>query len=97
MIEILTDGHYKIIESLFDNAKNRIRIVSPFLAPRMADLWCDRAEGLDSAFITRFYMQDFLDGSNNIAALHKMVESGITVYALGFVVFICCFLQGNML
>ena len=82
MIEVITDGHYKTIESLFDNAKSRIRIISPFLTPRMADLWCDRAGGLDSAFITRFYMQDFLDGSNSIGALRKMVESGINVYAL---------------
>ena len=83
MIEIVTDEHYSLIRSLFEESTDSIRIISPFLSRKMADLLCNAARnGLKCSFITRFYLQDFLDGSNSLDGLEDMLDSGVKLYAL---------------
>lgn len=83
MIEIVTDDHYSLISSLFEESTDSIRIISPFLSRKMADLLCDAAhKGVDCSFVTRFYLQDFLDGSNSLDGLQDMMDAGVKLYAL---------------
>ncbi len=83
MIKIVTDEHYPLISSLFEESTESIRIISPFLSRKMAVLLCKAArKGVDCCFITRFYLQDFLDGSNSLEGLQDMKDAGVNVYAL---------------
>lgn len=83
MIEVVTDEHYSLISSLFEESIDSIRIISPFLSRKMADLLCEEAnKGVECSFITRFYLQDFLDGSNSLDGLQDMMDAGVTIYAL---------------
>ena len=61
MIEIVTDEHYELISSLFEKAENSIKIISPFLSKKMAELLCVASRrGVECSFVTRFYLQDFI-------------------------------------
>lgn len=83
MIKVLTSNHYEEISSLFSRAQKEIKIVSPYLSPGTADTLCKAAKcGIRCTFITRVYTDDFLQRSNSIDALRKMLDSGITVYAM---------------
>lgn len=83
MIEIVTDEHYELISSLFEKAENSIRIISPFLSKRMAELLCMASHrGVECSFVTRFYLQDFIDGSNTLDGLQDMLDAGVKLYAL---------------
>lgn len=83
MIEIVTDEHYSLISSLFKEATDNIRIISPFLSCKMAELLCEAArKGVECSFVTRFYLQDFLDGSNSLEGLQNMLNAGVKLYAL---------------
>ena len=83
MIEMVTDKHYDAIVSLFEEAQNEIKIISPFLSEKTAELLCNAARrGIVCSFITRLYLQDFLDGSNTLEGLQKMLNSEVKLYAL---------------
>ena len=83
VIEIVTDEHYSLISSLFEETTDSIRIISPFLSRKMADLLCEAAyKGVECSFVTRFYLQDFLDGSNTLDGLQDMLDAGVKLYAL---------------
>jgi len=83
MVELITDNHYSVISSLFEKSNRSIRIISPFLSAKMADMLCDAAKrGVPSSFVTRFYLQDFLDGSNSLDGLQRMLDAGVKLYAL---------------
>lgn len=83
MIEMVTDKHYDAIVSLFEEAQNEIKIISPFLSEKTAELLCNAAKrGIVCSFITRLYLQDFLDGSNTLEGLQKMLGSGVKLHAL---------------
>ncbi len=83
MVEIVTDEHYGLVFSLFNNSEEDVRIISPFLSKKMADLLCESSKkGVNCSFITRFYLQDFLDGSNSLEGLQNMLDSGVKLYAL---------------
>ena len=83
MIEIITNEHQEVITSLFDTAKEEIKIISPFLSIKTAKLLSEAAKkGLTCSFITRFYLQDFLDRSNTLDGLQIMLDAGVKLYAL---------------
>lgn len=83
MIEIVTDEHYDTITALFEETQDEIKIVSPFLSKKTAELLCNAAnKGINCSFITRFYLQDFLDGSNTLDGLQLMLDAGVKLYAL---------------
>lgn len=83
MIDIVTDEHYSLITSLFERATDNIKIISPFLSKKMAELLCDASlRGVACSFITRFYLQDFIDGSNTLDGLQDMLDAGVKLYAL---------------
>ena len=83
MIELLTDNHYDTIIDIFDNTKERIMIISPFLSKCMANKLCDcvRNNHLECYFITRIYLEDLLSKVNSIEAIEMMIKAGIKVYA----------------
>ena len=83
MIKIITNEHQEVITSLFDTAKEEIKIISPFLSIKTAKLLSEAAKkGLTCSFITRFYLQDFLDRSNTLDGLQIMLDAGVKLYAL---------------
>lgn len=83
MIKIVTAEHYSLITSLFEEATENIKIISPFLSKKMAELLCKAAlKGVECSFITRFYLQDFIDGSNTLEGLQNMLDAGVKLYAL---------------
>lgn len=83
MIEIITNEHQEVITTLFNAAKEDIKIISPFLSIKTAKLLSEAAKrGLDCSFITRFYLQDFLDRSNTLDGLQIMLDAGVKLYAL---------------
>ena len=83
MIEIVTDDHYELIQSLFENTDSEIKIISPFLSKKMAKILCDASnKGIKCSFVTRFYLQDFLDGSNSLDGLQDMLDSGVKLYSI---------------
>lgn len=83
MIEIVTDEHYSLITLLFEDSTDNIKIISPFLSRKMAELLCEAAhKGVECSFITRFYLQDFIDGSNTLDGLQNMLDAGVKLYAL---------------
>lgn len=83
MVDIITVNHYSLISSLFEKSNYSIKIISPFLSMKMAEMLCDSAaKGVDCSFVTRFYLQDFLDGSNSLEGLQKMLDAGVKIYAL---------------
>lgn len=80
---MITNEHQEVITSLFDTAKEEIKIISPFLSIKTAKLLSEAAKrGLACSFITRFYLQDFLDKSNTLDGLQLMLDAGVKLYAL---------------
>ena len=74
MIKIVTAEHYLLITSLFEEATENIKIISPFLSKKMAELLCKAAlKGVECSFITRFYLQDFIDGCTEMGFPQKPV------------------------
>ncbi len=83
MIEIVTDDHYELIQSLFENTDSEIIIISPFLSMKMAKILCNASKkGIKCSFVTSFYLQDFLDGSNSLDGLQDMLDSGVKLYSI---------------
>ncbi len=83
MIKIVTNEHYSLISRLFEESNESIKIISPFLSKRMAELLCEASRrGVNCSFITRFYLQDFIDGSNTLEGLQNMLDVGVKLYAL---------------
>lgn len=85
MIDVLTDDHYEKILDLFDGTDNEIKIISPFISKSISEKLCDcikRNSNIKCTFITRFYLEDFLNKANNLDALEMMIDSGIELYAV---------------
>ncbi len=60
-IELLDKNHRDAIIGAFENAKQRIRIISPFVQESMTRYLADSAgRGLTSQLITRFYHENFI-------------------------------------
>jgi HKD family nuclease len=83
MIDIISYNHKDMINTLFLESKDKIRIISPFLSKQMASLLAEAARnGVDCSFITRFYLQDFLDGANSLDGLQEMLDAHVNLYAV---------------
>lgn len=85
MIETLTNAHYETILDLFEGTNSDIKIISPFLSTSMAEKLCScikNKPNITCMFITRFYLEDFLNKSNNLEALQKMLDCGVEIYAV---------------
>lgn len=85
MIEVLTNNHYETILDLFDSTNSGIKIVSPFISKSIAEKLCDivkNAPGIKCAFVTRFYLEDFINKANSLSAIEMMLDAGIEVYAI---------------
>lgn len=84
MIDLLKNNdHYDAILDLFENVKNQITIISPFLNLKMAQKLCDcvSQNNIECNFVTRLYLEDFVCKANNIDAIEMMIDSGINVFA----------------
>lgn len=85
MIEVVSEKIKESVINCFQEAQESIEIVSPFLSMKTADMLCEKVNknsNLSCVVVTRCYMRDFINKANNISAIKKMIESGITVYAL---------------
>ena len=83
MVDIVTNEHYSLVSKQFENTLRKINIISPFLSKNTADLMVKAAKsGVKCTFITRFYTQDFLDGSNTLDGLQDMLSAGVEIYAV---------------
>ena len=67
MIEVLTDNHYEKMLDLFDDAKQNLKIISPFISKSIAEKLCEsvRNSSVKCTFITRFYLEDMLNKANS--------------------------------
>ena len=83
MVEAVTKGHKEVITSLFSEASESIKIISPFLSRSTAKMLSEASKnGIKCTYITRFYLQDFIDGSNSLDGIQQMLDAGVSVYAL---------------
>lgn len=82
-IELLDQNHRDAIIDAFENAKQRIRIISPFVQESMTRYLADSAgRGLTSQLITRFYREDFIKSVSSLTALKSLQSAGVDIYAL---------------
>lgn len=85
MIRVITNDLYDDVVELFYNAKKSIRIVSPFLSNKTAELLCEIVganKDIECDFVTRLYIEDMIKGANSIASVRKMIDCGIKVYSV---------------
>lgn len=85
MITVLTDNHYDKVLDLFDGTENSIKIISPFISKSIAEKLCSCLKSkpnIKCTFITRFYLEDFLNKANNLEALEMMINCGIELFAI---------------
>lgn len=72
--------------SLLESTKKQVDIISPFIGYKTACALVDFIEEsekeIECTLITRFYREDFINGASSIAALEKLLNSGVKVYAL---------------
>lgn len=85
MINLLSNDHYETMLNLFDGTENEIKIISPFLSMSMAIKLCEQISSnpnIKCSFITRFYIEDFVNHANDLDALEMILRHGINLYAV---------------
>ena len=82
-IELLDRNHRDAIIDSFENAKQRVRIISPFIQDSMAKYLIDSmGRGIASQLITRFYREDFITSVSSLNALKCLHSAGTKIYAI---------------
>lgn len=82
-IELLDINHRDAIIDAFVKAKQRIRIISPFIQETMTKYLVDSmGKGITSQLITRFYREDFISSVSSLTALKSLQNAGVDIYAI---------------
>lgn len=82
-IELLDLNHRDAIIDAFEKAKQRIRIISPFIQESMTRYLVDSmGKGIKSQLMTRFYREDFIRSVSSLSALKGLEQAGVEIYAL---------------
>ena len=82
-IELLDQNHRDAIIDAFDNAKRKIRIISPFIQEAMTRYLVETInKGIKSQLITRFYREDFIKSVSSLTAMKSLCSAGVSIYAL---------------
>lgn len=82
-IELLDINHRDAIIDAFEKARQRIRIISPFIQESMTRYLVDSmGKGITSQLITRFYREDFIRSVSSLTALKNLQAAGVDIYAL---------------
>lgn len=82
-IELLDMNHRDAIIDAFEKAKQRIRIISPFIQETMTKYLVDSmGKGITSQLITRFYREDFIRSVSSLTALKSLQNAGVDIYAI---------------
>ena len=82
-IELLDLNHRDTIIDAFEKAKQRIRIISPFIQESMTRYLVDSmGKGITSQLITRFYREDFISSVSSLSAMKSIQKAGVEIYAL---------------
>ena len=84
MIEVLTDNHREKILEAFQNANEKIAMMTPFLSQDAArSLEKIKVEqNVECTCITRFEHREFLQKSSHIEALEILMHVDVSLYAL---------------
>lgn len=83
-IELLNSEHWSTLINTLNNSKKTIRIISPFIGFKTAQLLkqCVKDNKIKCILITRFYREDFLNNASSLEGLKELVSAGVEVYAL---------------
>lgn len=83
-IELLNKDHLSTFKNSIDNAKECIRIVSPFIGFETSKLVANSLKDtkVKCTIITRFYREDFLNHASSLEGLKILIEAGFKVIAL---------------
>ena len=82
-IELLEMNHRDAIIDAFENVKQQIRIISPFVQEGMSKYLVESMNrGITSHLITRFYREDFIRAVSSLTALKSLCSSGTEIYAV---------------
>lgn len=79
-VTVISNNYYQLIKKFIVNAHKSIKIISPFIGEKMADLLCkskSNFQDLQVNVITRFYEHDFCKGVSSIFGLQKLNEMGL--------------------
>lgn len=84
-VTVISNNYYQLIKKFIVNAHKSIKIISPFIGEKMADLLCkskSNFQDLQVNVITRFYEHDFCKGVSSIFGLQKLNDNGVNLFAL---------------
>lgn len=83
-IELLSDEHWTTLINTLDNTKKYIKIISPFIGFKTAQLLKKYISDskIECIIITRFYREDFLNNASSLEGLKELVKCGANIYAL---------------
>lgn len=83
-IELINKNHGLEIRRIFDSAKNRILIISPFLGRATCEQLATHIDksNLECRIITRFYREDFIQNVSSLQGLQYLLSTGAMIRAL---------------
>lgn len=83
-VELLTNEHWTALKNTLKNTKSDIRIISPFIGLKTAQLLTEiiATNNIKCKIITRFYREDFLNNASSLEGLKSLINAGAEIYAL---------------
>lgn len=83
-VELLTNEHWSVLKNTLKNTKSNIRIISPFIGLKTAQLLKEiiTTNNIKCKIITRFYREDFLNNASSLEGLRVLIKAGAEIYAL---------------
>ena len=84
-VKLISKEHHEEIYKLFNEVNESVKIITPFIKKSMAKVFASCKEqnpNLETKLITRFYREDFIQGSSDIEALEIISKSGVEIYVL---------------
>lgn len=84
-IRTVNNEHWDVLTDLFENANQKVSIISPFISDCPARLLANALNNNPAmlcSVITRFYREDFISGASRLTALRLLVEAGAKILAV---------------
>ena len=81
-IVVVSYNHKEVIKRLFNNAQEKIKIISPFIKREAVESCFDGIEIKNLEIITKFNREDFINNVSDLSALKRLKEKGANIYTL---------------
>jgi len=83
-IELITKNHGENILNVFSEARETIKIVSPFLGRKTCEELSKyiASNKLKGRLITRFYREDFIQNASSLDGLNLLLDAGVEIRCL---------------